>query len=216
MVHPRVRIQHRNTTCKIFESDTCAEKSQATDVLSHFMMHASPLNTWGSVCEEVRDIKLTRATLMDTAQPMDIGALEQEKQVNGKQPPESHRERERMRTQTRMFSVLTVGGRDTENVNVVSTCVIRAVVRKLSRTMRRLQEVKHSKKKETKKKETKKKKKEKTGGFSCLGWTHWTAVATWKEADLSSTKVQHSRLTRHSSAQKQPRAPVPVRHLSER
>ena len=45
------------------------------DVLNHLVMHASRLSTCASVCEEVRNIMRTRATLMNTAQPMDIGAL---------------------------------------------------------------------------------------------------------------------------------------------
>ena len=45
------------------------------DVLNFFVVHASRLNTYASVCEEVRINMLTKATLMNTAQPMDIGAL---------------------------------------------------------------------------------------------------------------------------------------------
>ena len=44
-----------------------------TDVLNHFVMHASGLNTYALVCEEVRNIMLARATRMNTA-PMIIGA----------------------------------------------------------------------------------------------------------------------------------------------
>ena len=47
-----------------------------TDVLNHLVIHASRLNTYALVCTEVRIIMLTRATLMNTAQPMDIGALD--------------------------------------------------------------------------------------------------------------------------------------------
>ena len=36
-------------------------------------MRASRLNTYASVCEDVRNIMLTRATLMNTVQPEDIG-----------------------------------------------------------------------------------------------------------------------------------------------
>ena len=42
-------------------------------------MHATRLNTYASVCEEVRNIMQIRATLMSTAHPMDIGALDKEK-----------------------------------------------------------------------------------------------------------------------------------------
>ena len=48
-------------------------------VLNHLVMHATRLNTYASVCGEVRNIMLTRATLMNTAQPMDIGALDKAK-----------------------------------------------------------------------------------------------------------------------------------------
>ena len=41
-----------------------------TDVLNHLVMHAR-----ASVRKGVRNIFPTRATLMNTAQPMDIGAL---------------------------------------------------------------------------------------------------------------------------------------------
>ena len=63
---------------------------KAADVLNHFVMHASRLNTCASVCEEVRNIMFTRATLLNTAQPKDIRALEQGK---GKQPSEGPREK---------------------------------------------------------------------------------------------------------------------------
>ena len=50
-----------------------------TDVLNHLVMHASRLSTNALVCEEVRSLMLTRATLMNTAQQVDIGALDKQK-----------------------------------------------------------------------------------------------------------------------------------------
>ena len=44
-----------------------------TDVLNHL---ATRLNTNVSLCEEVCNIMLTRGTLMNTAEPMDSGALD--------------------------------------------------------------------------------------------------------------------------------------------
>ena len=89
-----------------------------TDAMNHLVMHATRLNTYASVCEEVRNIMLTRATLMN-----DIGALDKEKgkekgkdkkgdevkgKGKGKQGAGSPRGK-RMRTQTRMFSASTAG-----------------------------------------------------------------------------------------------------------
>ena len=48
-------------------------------VLNHLVMHATRLNAYASVCEEVRSIMLTRATLMNTAQLMDSGAMDKAK-----------------------------------------------------------------------------------------------------------------------------------------
>ena len=48
---------------------------QGTDVLNHLVMHANQLKTCALVWEAVRHIMLARATLMNTAQPLDIGAL---------------------------------------------------------------------------------------------------------------------------------------------
>ena len=57
---------------------------KGTDVLNHFVMHASRLNAFASVCEEIRDIMLPRATMMNTAQPLDIGAVEKRNGKKGK------------------------------------------------------------------------------------------------------------------------------------
>ena len=91
-----------------------------TDVLNHLVMHARRLNTNASVCVEVRNIMLTRATLMNTVQAVDIGTLDKEK---GKVTRSEARRRansqleadeeKRMRTsQTRMFSASTAGRRE--------------------------------------------------------------------------------------------------------
>ena len=50
-----------------------------TDVLNHLGMHATRLNTYVWLCEEVCNIMLTRGTLMNTAEPMDSGALSLDK-----------------------------------------------------------------------------------------------------------------------------------------
>ena len=55
-----------------------------TDVVNHLVMHVSRLNTYALVYEQVRNIMLTRPTLMNTAQPMDIGALDKENGKKGK------------------------------------------------------------------------------------------------------------------------------------
>ena len=55
---------------------------KGTDVLDHLVVHAIRLNTYALVCEEVRYIMIARATLMNTAWPMDIGALDK---VKGKE-----------------------------------------------------------------------------------------------------------------------------------
>ena len=164
------------------------------------------------VCEEVRNIMLTRATLMNTAQPINIGALEKEKQENGKkgdkgrgkgkgkQPSQlKAHERKRMRTQRRMFSVATLGRRDKENVNVVSTLRFQGSAQEAFAEDETPPSCEAYEAAE----------------FSCLASPHCTAMATSKEADWSSTVVDHSRLARHSSVQEQPRDPLPVRHLSE-
>ena len=83
------------------------------------------------------------------------------------------------------------GRRDTENVHVANKYVMWEVVRKLSQKMRRFQVVKHTKKGTT-------------AGFACLVWSHCKATATWKEADCSSTVVQHSRHAHRGSVQEQP------------
>ena len=55
------------------------------DVLNHLVMHATRLNTHASVCEEVRNIMNTRATLVNMAQPTDIGALDKVKRKRQRQ-----------------------------------------------------------------------------------------------------------------------------------
>ena len=165
-----------------------------TDVLNHLVMHAGRLNTYALVCQEVRNIMLARATLMNTAGHRCSGQAERQRdgreletakaRGNASSQREAH-EGKRMRTQARMFGASSTGRRDTENVNVANEYVIRGLVRKLSRKTRRLQVVKHTKKRET-------------SGFPCLAWTHCIAVATWTEAN-SSTVAQHSQHARHSS-----------------
>ena len=84
---------------------------------------------------------LARATLMNTAQPMDIGALNWRKAkararrvtratARASREREAH-EGKRMRKQTKMFSTSTAGRRDAEIVIVANEYEIRRVVRKL-------------------------------------------------------------------------------------
>ena len=49
-----------------------------TDVPNHLVMHTSQFNTYVSVWEEVHNTMLTRTAVINTAQPMDIGALDNE------------------------------------------------------------------------------------------------------------------------------------------
>ena len=75
-LRPEAQFQHKTTTCGAVESR--AERGvKGTE--DNLVMHANRLNMYASVCEEVRNTMLTRSTLMNTAQPMDIGALDKGK-----------------------------------------------------------------------------------------------------------------------------------------
>ena len=129
-----------------------------THVLNHLVMHATRRNTYTSVCEEVRNIMFTRATLLNTA-PMDIGAPDKEKGrarrvTKAKARRGASRERgahegKRMRTQTRVFSASIVGRRDSESVTVANEHANKEGAWGLSRKTRRLQVAKHAMKRKT-------------------------------------------------------------------
>ena len=86
----------------------------------------------------------------------------------------------------KMFCASTAARMVTGNVNVTSKHVIKERVRKLAEDVtppgcEACEE-------------------EETAGFLGLAWTHCTAIATWMEADCSSTVVQRSGLARHICA----------------
>ena len=184
-----------------------------TDVPNHLVMLTSRLNSHASVCEEVRNIMRTRGTLVNTAQPMDTGALDKgtakgkarrRRVTMSKARRKASRERGEPTRESegeprQRCAVLLLREESTQkNATVANVYVIREVVRKPSRKTRRLQVVKHTTK-------------GKTPGFSRLDWTHSATTATRKETACSSTLAQQSRHGRHSSVKEQPRDPLPMR-----